>query len=170
MPPATARRVLNLHGKIGAGAGLASDTPKACRAARGVTAPNCRNYFLNIVLAACTAGGKARLSRSWSLSGMFCALQARGLFLFCCLGRLRRGQGGAGYGAAPPSRPPLHPPRSTPWGFPVIAGRRGPRGYCCGSFLAALGDLPPRRATPAHTFALNMRPRRRLVDLASRRW
>ena len=40
-----------------------------------------------------------------------------GAFLFCCLGRLRRGQGGAGYGAAPPSRPPLHPPRSTPLGF-----------------------------------------------------
>ena len=31
------------------------------------------------------------------------------------LGRLRGvRQGGAGYGAAPPSRPPLHPPRSTP--------------------------------------------------------
>ena len=38
-------------------------------------------------------------------------------FFTCCLGRLRRGQGGAGYGAAPPSRPPLHPPRSTPLGL-----------------------------------------------------
>ena len=47
----------------------------------------------------------------------FCALRARRLFAFCSLGRLRRGQGGAGYGAAPPSRPPLHPPRSTPLGF-----------------------------------------------------
>ena len=40
-----------------------------------------------------------------------------GLFFLCCFGRLRRGQGGAGYGAAPPSRPPLHPPRSTPLGL-----------------------------------------------------
>ena len=49
-----------------------------------------------------------------------------GAFLFCCLGRLRRGQGGAGYGAAPPSRPPLHPPRSTPLGvFQLPTFREG---------------------------------------------
>ena len=33
-------------------------------------------------------------------------------------------------------------------GFPVSVTPRGLRGLCCGSFLAALGDLPPRRAMP----------------------
>ena len=116
---ATARRVINLHGKIGAGAGagLASDTPKACRAARGVTAPNCRNYFLNIVLAACTAGGKARLSRSWSLSGMFCALRARGLFFILVWAASGGGKAGPVMGLRPLLGPPCIPPEAPPGVF-----------------------------------------------------
>ena len=43
------------------------------------------------------------------------ALRARSSTPDRRLGRLRGvRQGGAGYGATPPSRPPLHPPRSTP--------------------------------------------------------
>ena len=34
-------------------------------------------------------------------------------------------------------------------GFPTSNIPRGLRGFCCGSFLAALGDLPPRRAMPS---------------------
>ena len=56
-----------------------------------------------------------KLSKACTLRVVFCALRARRPFFICCLGRLRGvRQGGAGYGAAPPSRPPLHPPRSTP--------------------------------------------------------
>ena len=50
-------------------------------------------------------------------------------------------QGGAGYGAAPPSRPPLHPPRSTPLRFSISAKRRGLRGCSCGSFPHSLRSL-----------------------------
>ena len=59
--------------------------------------------------------GRLKAGLSFERGG--CALLAWRLFFLCSLGRLRRGQGGAGYGAAPPSRPPLHPPRSTPLGF-----------------------------------------------------
>ena len=79
-----------------------------------------------------------------------------GLFFVCYFGRLRGArQGGAGYGAAPPSRPPLHPPRSTPLGLsssrqPARAARLLLRE------LPSLrsGDLPARRATPSFAFAL----------------
>ena len=40
-------------------------------------------------------------------------------------------------------------------GFPYAFIPRGLRGLRSGSFLAALGDLPPRRAMPAHAFALH---------------
>ena len=43
-------------------------------------------------------------------------------------------------------------------GFPYAVIPRGLRGFCSGSFLAALGDLPPRRAMPACAFALDERP------------
>jgi len=35
--------------------------------------------------------------------------------------------------------------------------RPGLRGFCSGSFLASLGDLPARRAMPSCAFALNKR-------------
>ena len=44
-----------------------------------------------------------------------------------------------------------------PEGFPYSTIPRGLRGFCFGSFLAALGDLPARRAMPACAFALNER-------------
>ncbi len=44
-------------------------------------------------------------------------------------------QGGAGYGAAPPSRPPLHPPRSTP-----EEGYQHP--LCCEGTRLELRELP----------------------------
>ena len=65
----------------------------------------------------CATGVLKKIKQACPLRNGFCALRARRLFFLCCLGRLRRGQGGAGYGAAPPSRPPLHPPRSTPLGL-----------------------------------------------------
>ena len=40
-------------------------------------------------------------------------------------------------------------------GFPYAVIPRGLRGLRSGSFLAALGDLPPRHAMPAHAFALH---------------
>ena len=40
-------------------------------------------------------------------------------------------------------------------GFPYAVIPRGLRGLRSGSFLASLGDLPPRRAMPAHAFALH---------------
>ena len=67
------------------------------------------------------------------------------------LGRLRGGrQRGPVRGFAPP-RPPLHSPRSTPEVFNDHQ-LRGLRVSCCGSFLALLGDLPPRRAMPSTNY------------------
>ena len=64
------------------------------------------------------------------------ALRARGFAARRCLGRLRGvRQGGAGYGAAPPSRPPLHPPRSTP-----EEGYQHP--LCCEGTRLKLRELP----------------------------
>ena len=87
------------------------------------------------------------------------------------LGRLRGGRRGGLLGAAAPPRPPLHSPRTTPLGLvaslhshglafkglPYSAIPRGLRGFRSGSFLAALGDLPPRRAMPVCAFALHER-------------
>ncbi len=90
------------------------------------------------------------------LRGDFCALRARGLTHYYCFGRLRGvRQGGVGYRAAPPSRPPLHPPEAPRWGFPASDISRWLRGFCSGSFLAPLGDLPARRTMPACDFALH---------------
>ena len=84
------------------------------------------------------------------------------------------GADGGLLGAAAPPRPPLHSPRTTPLGlsyiphshglafkglpYPTIP--RGLRGFCSGSFLATLGDLPARRAMPSPAFTLNDRPAR----------
>ena len=43
-------------------------------------------------------------------------------------------------------------------GFPYAVIPRGLRGLRSGSFLASLGDLPPRRAMPAFVVALDERP------------
>ena len=79
----------------------------------------------------------------------FAALRALGSASRRSLGRLRGArQGGAGYGATPPSRPPLHPPRSTPLKFSASAKRRGQRVFAAGASFprsARSGDLPPRR-------------------------
>ena len=65
-------------------------------------------------------------------------------------------QGGAGYGATPPSRPPLHPPRSTPKeGLSITPEWRGQRGCSSGSFLPSLRSVrrspsAPRKCQMAH--------------------
>ena len=68
--------------------------------------------------------------------------------------------------SAPLASPPKHPaglvasPHSHGLAFkglPYPSVPRGLRGFCSGSFLAALGDLPARRAMPACAFALNER-------------
>ena len=58
-------------------------------------------------------------------------------------------------GLRPLLGPPCIPPEAPRWGFPVSTIPRGLRGFCFGSFLATLGDLPARRAMPTHAFALN---------------
>ncbi len=72
------------------------------------------------------------------------------VFSFCSIGRLRGvRQGGAGYGASPPSRPPLHPPRSTPFRFSTPPGWRGLRVSCSGSFPPS-GRVISLRAAQCH--------------------
>ena len=66
-------------------------------------------------------------------------------------------------GLRPLLGPPCIPPEAPCWGFPVSVIQRGLRGFCSGSFLATLGDLPARRAMPACTSALNARPREHLI-------
>ena len=56
--------------------------------------------------------------------------------------------------ALPPDDPAglvvsLHSHGLAPKGFPTSVIARGLRGLCSGSFLAPLGDLPPRRAMPS---------------------
>ena len=89
----------------------------------------------------------------------FAALRARGFAIRQSLGRLRGvRQGGAGYGAAPPSLPPLHPPRSTPkerFQFPSCG--EGNAAFAAGASLprsARSGDLPPRRVNARVHFCL----------------
>ena len=143
-----------------------------------------------------------------------CALRARRLFLFCCLGRLRGarqmgfrsrhfsknkaglsferrlvcpagtelliylvwaacaagGRWGPVRGCRPSEAPSALPPDDPAGlvaslhsheiafkGLPYPTITRGLRGLCSGSFLASLGDLPPRRAKPAYGSALNER-------------
>jgi len=74
------------------------------------------------------------------------------------------GKAGPVMGLRPLLGPPCLPPAAPPWGFPVSTIPRGLRGFCSGSFLAALGDLPARRAMPAHALALDMSSEKRLID------
>ena len=62
-----------------------------------------------------TPARRADLEWQKDVSLIISALRAHYFAVRQSLGRLRGArQGGAGYGATPPSRPPLHPPRSTP--------------------------------------------------------
>ena len=120
---------------------------------RGRVCPAGRKLILCSHFGRLRGGGREK--RDVVFARMIRALRAQKLFFALYLGRLRGGrQGGAGYGASPPSRPPLHPPRSTPLRISKTLFLRGLRGLCCGSFLASLGDLPPRRAMPSCAFAL----------------
>ena len=99
-----------------------------------------------------------KLSKACTLRVVFCALRARRPFLFvvwaaCAAG----GKAGPVMGLRPLLGPPCIPPEAPRWGFPTSDIPRGLRGFCSGSFLAALGDLPARRAMPACAFALNER-------------
>ena len=67
------------------------------------------------------------------------------------------GKAGPVMGLRPLLGPPCIPPEAPRWGFPVSTIPRGLRGFCSGSFLASLGDLPARRAMPARAFTLNER-------------
>ena len=76
------------------------------------------------------------------------------------------------FGEAPSALPPDDPAGLVVYphshglalkGFPSPTIPRGLRGFCSGSFLASLGDLPARRAMPACAFALNEYPQRRIV-------
>ncbi|SCM73411.1 hypothetical protein KL86DES1_21283 [uncultured Desulfovibrio sp.] len=69
------------------------------------------------------------------------------------------GKAGPVMGLRPLLGPPCIPPEAPRWGFPVSVIPRGLRGYCSGSFLASLGDLPSRRAMPACAFAQCERPK-----------
>ena len=84
-----------------------------------------------------------------------------GLFLFVVLAAYAAGgKAGPVMGLRPLLGPPCIPPEAPRLGFPVSAIPRGLRGFCSGSFLAALGDLPARRAMPSPAFTLNDRPAR----------
>ena len=72
------------------------------------------------------------------------------------------GKAGPVMGLRPLLGPPCIPPEAPRWGFPISVILRGLRGFCSGSFLAALGDLPSRRAMPAFAFALDERQGRRI--------
>ena len=79
-----------------------------------------------------------------------------GAFQFLLFGApARRAADGGLLGAAPLRGPLCTPPRTTPLGFPSSVTVRGLRVFCCGSFLASLGDLPSRRAMPSAAFVLH---------------
>ncbi|OXS29053.1 MAG: hypothetical protein BCS36_09790 [Desulfovibrio sp. MES5] len=65
------------------------------------------------------------------------------------------GKAGPVMGLRPLLGPLCIPPEAPRWGFPVSATPRGLRGFCSGSFLAALGDLPARRAMPISAFTMD---------------
>ena len=65
-----------------------------------------------------------------------------------------RGKAGPVMGLRPLLGPPCIPPEAPPFRFSITICLRGLRVFCSGSFLAALGDLPARRATPSFAFAL----------------
>ena len=121
----------------------------------------------------CASGSFKRVKLGLSFERRLLRPAGTGAFLFMLFGPpARRAADGGLLGAAAPPRPPLHSPRTTPLGlsyiphshglafkglpYPTIP--RGLRGFCSGSFLASLGDLPARRAMPAFAFALDERP------------
>ncbi|OXS27631.1 MAG: hypothetical protein BCS36_11300 [Desulfovibrio sp. MES5] len=63
---------------------------------------------------------RGELKTSLSFESKFLCPAGTGAFLLSSFGRLRGvRQGGTGYGAAPPSRPSLHPPEAPCLGFSV---------------------------------------------------
>ena len=78
-----------------------------------------------------------------------------GLFLFVVWAASGGGKAGPVMGLRPLLGPPCIPPEAPRLGFPVSDIPRGLRGFCSGSFLAALGDLPARHAMPAGGIALD---------------
>ncbi len=133
------------------------------------------NSALRRGLDACAACGFA--SPAWDEPLIFTALRALGSALRRSLGRLCGAQqGGAGYGASPPSRPPLHPPPEAPpkRAYNCLNVARA-RVCAAGASLARSarsGDLPSRRVNARIHFrfecysasASNLSPRRRLND------
>ncbi len=100
-----------------------------------------------------------KLSKACTLRVVFCALRARRPFLFVVWAACAAcGKAGPVMGLRPLLGPPCIPPEAPRWGFPASDILRGLRGFCSGSFLASLGDLPARRAVPAFAFALDERP------------
>ena len=96
-----------------------------------------------------------KLSKACTLRVVFCALRARRPFLFVVWAACAAcGKAGPVMGLRPLLGPPCIPPEAPPWGFPASDISRGLRGCRCGSFLAALGDLPPRRAMPSVSLTL----------------
>ena len=85
-------------------------------------------------------------------------VQERSLF-FIWAAYAAGGKAGPVMGLRPLLGPPCIPPEAPRGGFPASDILRGLRGCRSGSFLAALGDLPARRAMPACAFALNERLR-----------
>ena len=103
---------------------------------------------------------------------IFCALRAWGLFFSvawaaCAAGGRWGPVRGCRPSEAPSALPPddpaglvayLHSHGLALRGFPYAVIPRGLRGFCSGSFLAALGDLPARRAMPPCVNTLNESP------------
>ena len=114
----------------------------------------------------CWRYGKKK-SRACPLRGGLCALWARGLFFVlvwaaCAAGGRWGPVRGCRPSEAPSALPPddpaglavyFHSHGSAFKGLPYPTIPRGLRGFCSGSFLAALGDLPPRRAMPSTSLA-----------------
>ena len=107
----------------------------------------------------CATGVLKIIKQACPLRGGLCALRARGLFFILVWAASGEGKAGPVMGLRPLLGPPCIPPEAPRLGFPVSVIPRGLRGFCSGSFLAALGDLPPRRAMPACAFALREKPK-----------
>ena len=129
-------------------------------------------------------GVSRQKSRACPSRDGFCTLRVQGLFSFLVWAASGGGRWGPVRGCRPSEAPSALPPDDpaglvvhlhshglAPEGFPYSTIPRGLRGFCSGSFLAALGDLPPRRAMPAYDLALNEGARRRRDDrVESQEW
>ena len=109
--------------------------------------------------------------RACPLRGGACALRARGFSFSLIWAASGGGRWGPVRGCRPSEAPSALPPDDPAGlvaslhshglalnGFPYARIPRGLRGFCSGSFLASLGDLPARRAMPEYAFALNGGP------------